>query len=47
MRILTVTAAGQVTLQTDVLQHLRVQPGEKIVVDKLPDGRMEVRAARQ
>jgi AbrB family looped-hinge helix DNA binding protein len=44
--ILTVTAKGQVTLRKDLLQHLGVQPGEKIVVNKLPDGRIEVKAAR-
>ena len=47
MSTLTVTAKGQVTLRKDVLQHLGVHPGEKIVVDKLPDGRIEVRAARR
>jgi AbrB family looped-hinge helix DNA binding protein len=46
MSTLTVTAKGQVTLRKDLLEHLGVQPGEKIVVDKLPDGRIEVKAAR-
>jgi AbrB family looped-hinge helix DNA binding protein len=46
MSTLTVTAKGQVTLRKDILKHLGVQPGEKIVVDKLPDGRIEVKAAR-
>jgi len=46
MSTLTVTAKGQVTLRKDLLRHLGVQPGEKIAVDKLPDGRIEVRAAR-
>ncbi len=45
MRALAVTAKGQVTLRKDLLTHLGVQPGEKIVVDKLPPGRIEVRAA--
>jgi bifunctional DNA-binding transcriptional regulator/antitoxin component of YhaV-PrlF toxin-antitoxin module len=44
--MLTVTAKGQVTFRKDVLQHLGVDPGEKIRVEKLPDGRLEVRAAR-
>jgi AbrB family looped-hinge helix DNA binding protein len=44
--MLTVTAKGQVTLRKDILEHLGVHPGEKIAVDKLPDGRIEVRAAR-
>jgi len=46
MATLTITAKGQVTLRRDVLQHLGVHPGEKIMVEKLPDGRVEVRAAR-
>ncbi|MDR3537460.1 MAG: AbrB/MazE/SpoVT family DNA-binding domain-containing protein [Acetobacteraceae bacterium] len=46
MSTLTVTAKGQVTLRKDVLKHLGIQPGEKIVVDKLPNGRIEVKAAR-
>jgi AbrB family looped-hinge helix DNA binding protein len=46
MSTLTVTAKGQVTLRKDLLEHLGVHPGEKITVNKLPDGRIEVRAAR-
>ncbi|HEX7761584.1 MAG TPA: AbrB/MazE/SpoVT family DNA-binding domain-containing protein [Caulobacteraceae bacterium] len=46
MSTLTVTAKGQVTLRKDLLEHLGVHPGEKITVDKLPDGRIEVRASR-
>jgi AbrB family looped-hinge helix DNA binding protein len=46
MSTLTVTAKGQVTLRKDLLEHLGVRPGEKITIDKLPDGRIEVRAAR-
>jgi AbrB family looped-hinge helix DNA binding protein len=46
MSTLTITAKGQVTLRKDLLEHLGVHPGDKINVDKLPDGRIEVRAAR-
>src|SRR6202048_5465625 len=46
MSTLTVTAKGQVTLRKDLVEHLGVHPGEKITVDKLPDGRIEVKAAR-
>jgi AbrB family looped-hinge helix DNA binding protein len=46
MSTLTVTTKGQVTLRKDVLEHLGVHPGEKITVSKLPDGRIEVKAAR-
>ena len=41
MSTLTVTAKGQVTLRKDVLEHLGVHPGEKITVNKLPDGKIE------
>lgn len=44
MTTLTVTAKGQVTLRKDVLEHLGVRPGDKIAVEKLPSGRIEVRA---
>jgi len=46
MAILTVTARGQVTFRKDVLQHLGVHPGEKIELDKLPHGRIALRAAK-
>lgn len=46
MSTLTITAKGQVTLRKDLLKHLGVHPGEKITAEKLPDGRIEVRAAR-
>ena len=46
MSTLTVTAKGQVTFRKDLLQHLGVRPGEKLAVHKLPNGRIEVQAAR-
>ena len=42
MTILTVTARGQVTFRKDVLKHLGIQPGGKIRLDLLPDGRAEL-----
>jgi AbrB family looped-hinge helix DNA binding protein len=39
MSTLTVTARGQVTIRKEVLQHLGIQPGEKIELYLLPDGR--------
>lgn len=45
MTTLTVTAKGQVTLKKDLLEHLGIGPGQKIDVDKLPDGSLKVRAA--
>lgn len=47
MTTLTITAKGQVTLKQDLLKHLGVSPGEKIEADKLPDGKIVVRAAAQ
>jgi antitoxin PrlF len=47
MTVLTITAKGQVTLKRDLLKHLGVSPGEKIEADKLPDGRIVVRAMAQ
>jgi bifunctional DNA-binding transcriptional regulator/antitoxin component of YhaV-PrlF toxin-antitoxin module len=46
MTTLTVTARGQVTFKKDVLQHLGIQPGDKIELDLLPDGRGVIKAAR-
>ena len=43
---LTVTARGQVTFRKDVLQHLGIEPGGKIELDLLPDGRAALKAAR-
>jgi len=46
MSTLTITARGQVTFRKDVLEHLGIRPGEKIELDKLPDGRVSLRAKR-
>lgn len=46
MTTLTVTSKGQVTLRKDLLQHLGVSAGQKLVFCKLPGGRVEVRAVR-
>ena len=46
MTTLTVTARGQVTFRKDVLQHLGIRPGEKIELDKQPDGAVVLRPAR-
>ena len=46
MSTLTVTAKGQVTLRKELLEHLGVHPGEKVTVDMLPDGRVEMKAER-
>ncbi|HEU5017531.1 MAG TPA: transcriptional regulator [Pseudolabrys sp.] len=46
MTTLTVTARGQVTFRKDVLRHLGIQPGGKIRLDLLPDGRAELKAEK-
>ena len=46
MTRLTVTAKGQVTFKKEVLQHLGINPGDKIQLDLLPDGRGMLKAAR-
>jgi hypothetical protein len=45
MTTLTITAKGQVTLKQDLLKHLGVVPGENIEANKLPDGRIVVKAS--
>ena len=47
MATLTVTAKGQITLKQELLRHMNVAPGQKVAVDKLPDGRLVVRPAVQ
>jgi antitoxin PrlF len=46
MATLSVTARGQVTFRKDVLKHLGIEPGDKIEVDKLPDGSLSLHAVR-
>jgi antitoxin PrlF len=46
MTTFTVSARGRVTLRKDVLRHLGIRPGEKIELDKQPDGTVTLRAAR-
>jgi antitoxin PrlF len=47
MTTLTVTSKGQVTFKQGLLKHLGISPGQTIEVDKLPDGKIIVRAAVQ
>ena len=46
MRALAVTSGGQIALYEDILQHLGIAPGDKIHVDLLPDGRVQLSAER-
>ncbi len=40
---LTVTAKGQVTLRKDVLEHMGIQPGDRLEVDLVAGGRVQLR----
>lgn len=44
MTTLTITSKGQVTLRQELLRHLGVEPGQKISVEMLPDGRAIIQA---
>ena len=46
MATLTVTAKGQITLKQELLRHLNVAPGQKVEVEKLPDGRLSIAPAK-
>ena len=46
MTQLTLTSKGQLTLRRNVLKHLGVEPGQKIEVELLPNGRAEIKLAR-
>ena len=46
MATLKVTSKGQVTLRREVLDHLGAQPGDRLSVEPLPGGRVEVRRLR-
>lgn len=43
MNAVTITTKGQITLRKELLRHLGVHPGDKISLDKLPDGRIAIR----
>ena len=44
MTTLSITARGQVTFRKDVLKHLGLQPGDRIRLDLLPNGRAQLQA---
>lgn len=46
MPTLTVTSKGQVTLRKELLGHLGVRPGQRVEVDVLPGGRIQIQAER-
>ena len=41
---LTVTSKGQVTLRKELLAHLGVEPGQRLEVEVMPGGRLELHA---
>ncbi|MDO4231999.1 MAG: AbrB/MazE/SpoVT family DNA-binding domain-containing protein [Lautropia sp.] len=47
MTTLTITAKGQVTFRQELLRHLGVEPGQKISVETLPDGRAIIQATQR
>jgi hypothetical protein len=44
MRTFKITANGQLTLTADLLAHLGVQPGGTLIVGKVSNGSIELRA---
>lgn len=47
MTTLTLTTKGQITLKKELLQHLGINVGDKITVEKLPNGSLSIQAAKQ
>jgi antitoxin PrlF len=45
MPTLTIAAKGQITLKQELLRHMNVEPGQKVDVDLLPNGRLVVAPA--
>jgi AbrB family looped-hinge helix DNA binding protein len=43
---LKITSKGQVTLRKELLDQLGVKPGDRIIVEPVGPGRVEVRSAR-
>ena len=46
MDTLVVTADGKIALGKDLLEHLGVQCGQQVTIEKLPDGRIAIKAFR-
>ena len=44
---LVINSKRQITLPEDMLEHLGLQPGEKVIARKLSNGRVEIRAAHR
>lgn len=46
MNAYTLSTKGQITLRKDLQQHIGVRPGEKIKIEKMPDGSLKIAAER-
>jgi len=46
MLSLAITTKGQVTLKRDLLQHLGIEPGQRLDFEKLPAGELRIKAAK-
>jgi bifunctional DNA-binding transcriptional regulator/antitoxin component of YhaV-PrlF toxin-antitoxin module len=44
---MTLTGRGQFTFNKGFMEHLGVKPGDKVEVRKMPDGKLEIVAARK
>ena len=45
--MLTITAKGQITLCEEMLAHLGVKPGDRLVVDLLQGGKLHIQPKRE
>jgi len=46
MSKLTISAKGQLTLKPELLRQMKLRPGDKVEVEKLPDGRLAIGPVR-
>lgn len=46
MATLTINADGRITLSRELLLHLGIQPGQKVVIEKLPGRHLAIQAAK-
>ncbi len=44
MNLMTITAKGQFTLNKQLMEHMKVKPGDKIIIEKLPDGTLQLKS---
>jgi len=46
MTSLALNAESQITLTSDLLQHLGIQPGQRLDVEKLPNSALRIKAIK-